>query len=308
VTESLARGAQAGLRIQRRWDPSVPLSRAGGAGRISTGARAAEIVTGASAPTTGSGPGETGTDVAFQTALGGLFFLVNVGLRLGLYGDFTTPSEPGISLDLWDFVELLGRGLLDRRLLDRRSRSDPVWDLLAGLSRRRGGPPGAGFEPPVDWRTPAGWLAPFDPSGRWIWSARRGRLRVEHPEGFVVLDVRRENQGSRESIDRELSTAGIRDVPLAPGRVTSLPGQALLRWVAILAGYVRARISLALGVPPVEAADLLLRRPARILVTPTHVDVAMSLAAHPIEIRLAGLDIEPGWIPAAGRFLSFHFD
>jgi len=35
--------------------------------------------------------------------------------------------------------------------------------------------------------------------------------------------------------------------------------------------------------------------------------VRLSLTELPLEIRLAGLDRDPGWIPAAGRFLAFHF-
>jgi hypothetical protein len=43
-------------------------------------------------------------------------------------------------------------------------------------------------------------------------------------------------------------------------------------------------------------------------VTATHVDVMLSLADLPIAIRFAGLDRNPGWIPAAGRYLAFHFE
>jgi hypothetical protein len=31
------------------------------------------------------------------------------------------------------------------------------------------------------------------------------------------------------------------------------------------------------------------------------------LATLPIELRIAGLDRDPGWIPSAGRSISFHF-
>ena len=39
-----------------------------------------------------------------------------------------------------------------------------------------------------------------------------------------------------------------------------------------------------------------------------HVDVYYSLQTYPTEIRLAGLDRDPGWIPAAGRYVAYHFD
>jgi hypothetical protein len=35
--------------------------------------------------------------------------------------------------------------------------------------------------------------------------------------------------------------------------------------------------------------------------------INFALAELPIEIRIAGLDRDPGWVPAAGRFIAFHF-
>jgi hypothetical protein len=57
-----------------------------------------------------------------------------------------------------------------------------------------------------------------------------------------------------------------------------------------------------------ENPDFLIRRFARITVSPAHLDVHFSLAAHPIEVRMAGLDRDPGWMPAAARHVSFHFE
>jgi hypothetical protein len=45
-----------------------------------------------------------------------------------------------------------------------------------------------------------------------------------------------------------------------------------------------------------------------VLVTDTRVDIVIQLAEHAIEVRLAGLDRDPGWIPAAGRDVRFHFE
>ncbi len=70
-----------------------------------------------------------------QTELGGLFYLLNLALALGLYGDFTAPLEPGIGLNPWELVELLGVRLLGRRP------DDPIWELLASLA---GDAPGTG--------------------------------------------------------------------------------------------------------------------------------------------------------------------
>jgi hypothetical protein len=73
--------------------------------------------------------------------------------------------------------------------------------------------------------------------------------------------------------------------------------------VARLAAYTRARLRVSAIEP-----EVLLRHRARVHVSPAHVDVVLSLAALPLEIRLAGLDRTSGFIPAAGRFLAFHFE
>ncbi|MGV9386420.1 hypothetical protein ACWDRB_62195 [Nonomuraea sp. NPDC003707] len=185
------------------------------------------------------------------TRLGGLFYLLNVGLYLSLYGDFTQPARPGIALDPWDFITLLGRELLDSPALQSPADSavespgssalesstaipgDSVWGLLARLAGRSGGEElGRGFTPP-------------------------GGLR---------------------------------------------------RWIAELAALVRARVGLALGWGPAEVAALLLVHRATVFATSARVDVALSLAELPIEVRMSGLDRDPGWLPAAGRTVAFHFD
>ncbi|HEU4882814.1 MAG TPA: hypothetical protein VFT45_11225, partial [Longimicrobium sp.] len=56
-----------------------------------------------------------------------------------------------------------------------------------------------------------------------------------------------------------------------------------------------------------EIPALLCRHPARLAVSASAVDVHLSLADLPLPVRVAGLDRDAGWIPAAGRSLSFHF-
>jgi hypothetical protein len=75
------------------------------------------------------------------------------------------------------------------------------------------------------------------------------------------------------------------------------------RLVADLARQIRRRLR-ADGV----AVDTLLRRAARVEVTDTRLDATFELAGHPIGIRLAGLDRDPGFVPAAGRTIAFHFE
>ncbi|HMC51023.1 MAG TPA: hypothetical protein VKH20_10305 [Solirubrobacterales bacterium] len=84
--------------------------------------------------------------------------------------------------------------------------------------------------------------------------------------------------------------------------LTSNPG--LREWLAGTVLQIRERLALA----GLEDPPRIVRRYGRVTTTPAHLDVYFSLAAHPIEIRLAGLDRNPGWIPAAGRHVAFHFD
>ncbi|HKV11210.1 MAG TPA: hypothetical protein VJ725_23920 [Thermoanaerobaculia bacterium] len=163
-------------------------------------------------------------DVAIASDFAGVFFLLNAGIALGLYSDFTSPVQTGIDLEIWDFLALTGGALADFG-------DDPIGPLLALLANRQEGePPGARFVPPE--------------------------------------------------------------------------GQTLPEWLAATVERLRERLALA----GIEDPSQVVRRFGRVTTTPAHLDVYFSLAAHPIEIRCAGLDRDPGWIPAAGRHVAFHFD
>ena len=235
-----------------------------------------------------------------ETELGGLFYLLNLALFLGLYGDFTRPREPGIALDPWDLVALLGEALVGDRP------DDPVWAALARLAGREAGePPGRGFRAPAAWRVPREWLEPFEAGGTWRWSAATGVLRLQHPAGFPAVAVPRGGAPAAVQLRRELRRLGS---PAAPkhAALPCEPAHPLDRWVARLAAYCDARLRQALGTG--DLAHVLLRRRARVFITPTHVDVVFQLAEHPLEIRFAGLDRTPGFIPATGRTVALHFE
>jgi hypothetical protein len=249
-----------------------------------------------------------------ETRFGGLFHLVNLALFLELYGDFTAPAAPGIALPLWDFVALLGR-----RMCGAGVESDAVWPLLARLAGRDSGQtPGADFRPPRAWRVDAAWLRAFPATEGWRWSVARAargqsRLQVVHPAKFLVLDVPLETGTEAEAqLARELEIYD--GAFVAPQARTASPFRLrgrtpLARWVERVHLYARARLQLALGASDARrAASLLCERHARVFVTATHVDIVMSLAGLPFEVRAAGLDRDPGWIPAAGRIVAFHFE
>src|SRR5580765_1332127 len=217
-----------------------------------------------------------------ETEYGGVFFLLSLSLYLYIYGDFTSPTEPELELNIWDFLALMARELTGGAI-----EKDRLWDELASLAGRpRSVRPGLGFDPPNEWRLPAEWLLPFsevyDPQPTFT----NGRMIATHPAGFTVIDVPAD--GNVQSTMEEFS-----------------PADRLHRWVSWMASYFRARLVRALGRE--DAVILLCTRPARVDLTLTHIDVTFSLDHHPIELRMAGLDRDLGWIPAAGRYLAFHF-
>jgi hypothetical protein len=241
-------------------------------------------------------------DPGTWTSLAGIFYLLNVGVFLGLYGDFTSPRDTGISLDPWDFAALIGR-----RLLRRGDPRDPVWNQLAELAGHDR--PGAGFRAPRCWRVPPAWLEPFEPArGPWRSTITGDRLRVLHPAGFVALDVFAADDPPGQ-LQRELARIGVtrRPRPLRTSQTTHT-ARGTARWLGWVADYVRARLRIALGTRTADAAvTTVLERPGAVHVSPTRVDVHFSLDDLPVAIRLAGLDRSPGWIPAGGRHLEFHF-
>jgi len=74
-----------------------------------------------------------------------------------------------------------------------------------------------------------------------------------------------------------------------------------------VAETVRGRLASVTGVPPRRVARLVLVRLAVVHVTAIDVDVVSDLADLPIEVRLACLDRDPGFVSSAGRRLRFHF-
>jgi hypothetical protein len=219
-----------------------------------------------------------------ETEYGGVFFLLSLALYLYIYGDFTSPAEPGLELNIWDFLALMAFELTDGDI-----EKDPLWAELAVLGGRpKSVRPGLGFDPPDEWRVPAEWLAAFAEGCGPQPALINGRMISMHPAGFTVIDVPPET-----------------DV-MGDARESSRTVNRLQRWVGWMAGYFRARLVRALGRE--DAVALLCQRPARLTLTLTHVDLTFALEHHPIELRMAGLDRDLGWIPAAGRYVAFHFE
>jgi hypothetical protein len=103
------------------------------------------------------------THTRVSTHFGGLFYLLNLAVYMGIYSDFTGPVPAGWALSPWDLLALLGRHWLAEPLL-----SDPLWPLLARLSGRQDEP---GQVPAGDhaiqestrwFSPPPGWLESLD--------------------------------------------------------------------------------------------------------------------------------------------------
>jgi hypothetical protein len=260
-------------------------------------------------PPTNSGEGLAGPAAEIvATEWGGVFYLVNVALALELYADFTTPLKIGLALPVWDFLALVGR-----RMIGPEFEADPLWAVLANLSGRdENDPPGQWFRPPEEWRILTTWLAAFGNHDNWRWSVAHGRLRLIHPQNFLVLDVTLGAKPAIRQMEDELRALGMfaEVTPrLDPNFGPVLSEETPERWLDWLVPYVQARLERALGVEhrhPLR--DLVFRHQAAIEITAARVDVRFPLAKHPIELRLAGLDRDPGWVPAGGRTLAFHYD
>jgi hypothetical protein len=221
---------------------------------------------------------EAGAQVA--TRFGGVFYLLNAALALGLYGDFTTPRTIGLALLPWEWLALVGRAWFGRDFT-----RDPVWELLAGLAGRRGhDEPGRDFIAPVEWTVDRSWLLPWSEGAVLRTQRTRTRRRVLHPAGFAVRDAPLERRGSGS------------------------PAQDRARWLARLREYLVARLALALAEPDTSRVPgMVCRHRAQVFVTDSRVQVHLSLTELPLPIRMAGLDRDPGWVPAAGRTIAFHF-
>jgi hypothetical protein len=244
-----------------------------------------------------------------RTEFGGVFYLLNAALALELYADFTTPRTQGLALSPWDLLALVGRAWFGTSFV-----RDPVWRVLAALAGRAGHDvPATAFDAPREWVLPDSWLIPWERPDVARVDATRLRLRVLHPVGFVLYDVARSatlppSTQARMLCDTSPQLRGVRLVPASPPRGRASRRSHTSRWLHWLLDYLRARLALALRADAsTDIPRIICAYPADIAITSTAVDVHLTLAELPLSIRIAGLDRNAGWIPAAGRSLNFHF-
>ena len=82
----------------------------------------------------------------------------------------------------------------------------------------------------------------------------------------------------------------------------------LHRWLVRTVPSLRHRLAQALDLKPRHVIHHLLAVSGRLYVTRTHVDLVAPLDQISLAVRCAGLDRDPGWLPAYGRVVLFHFE
>jgi hypothetical protein len=136
-------------------------------------------------------------------------------------------------------------------------------------------------------------------------------------DAIAELDGR-ERQAPIAASVRVTSSPRLPDAWPAParlprGRVRPLAFESppdLQRLLDLAIPYLRWRLLTALDLPVSRRAPLASRlfyRHGRLEWTATHVDLHMDMSGIDIAVRLAGLDANPGWVPALGRVVTFHF-
>ena len=243
-------------------------------------------------------------DVVIRSRYGGVFYLLNLGLYLGLYRDFSASSGEEIDLNIWDFV-----ALLSYEFLGEDFKEDAAWNMLAQLAGRGDEKDfGHDFSAPDEWRVSPEWLKTFPTNKKWFWSKSEDRLIVRHSENFCVIDV--PSDGSENQLENELKIyseyfSEIEEVT-AEEYLPKL--NAAQRWLKYLFEFAECRLLQALNLESRNDLNkVLFEKDATVAVSATHFEATFSLAELPLEVRFSGLDRNPGWIPAAGKYVEFHF-
>jgi len=253
-------------------------------------------------------------DEDVTTELGGILYLIHALQDMAVLDAF----DPGWGLaangGAWGALDLVARALLGSRFATLSG--DPMWNVLAQLSGRPMGrtrpfvktdaaTPGRASDP--SYRIPSFWLPDLDDSGdRRAWTLAGGRAWVWSEHGYLVSHYRsRTAHPKRERATRRAAAS----IPWMPPSV--LPAKCpprLGRWAAAVAPAIRRRLLLALGADRDDAIIDMLAVQGRLFVTPSHIDLVMKLDRVDLALRRAGLDRDPGWLPAYGRVVCFHFE
>lgn len=262
------------------------------------------------------------------TRLAGIFYLINVMQRLGLPACFDESWALGQQLSPWAALELLARGLLANA--DEAIAADPVWLALAQLDGRTepgrsgrlpGTPPGANFQGADQYELPPAWRSELDEHDVWVWGSKGNYYRLWSEKGFLLChQPLASGQQARAAAAAWMQQAKHHSRPiLTRGRFADTPLESgetplrhdlspdLNRWLACVLPFIRYWLSKAVAEPG-DPSSLFLMRDGRLHLSRSHVDIVMPLNSISLPIRLAGLDVDPGWLPDYGRVVQFHYE
>jgi hypothetical protein len=219
--------------------------------------------------------------IHFTSRYAGLLFLLNAFVALGLYPDFTAPGGRRLAPSpLW-LADAIGRARFGGRY-----RSDPLARWIAQRATAR--------PLPRRWRAGDDWLDGFRDGQAPRLCHRDGRTTLWHRAGFPLADA--PGHAGLQSRHRRGREAPVR---------SRLPRGPDARWIACLRLYLEARLRLATG----DRRGLgLLAVPGEIQADELDLTAIFRLDAHPIGLRIAGLDRDLGWQPAEGRSIRFRFE
>ena len=258
---------------------------------------------------------------AVPTELGGVLFLVNLLRALKLPELLETEFGVG-PVSGWDLLELLARSLLGHR--ERGLAGDGIWTVIAQLAGRSADDPiAAEFQPQPSYRIPSFWMDALRPQAAQVFGVRlrNTRLQLWHQQGFMLADCLGDRMFSHVAIQEECriyrqkdelpSLSSWREIlkpSLAGCGNAFVKSRALRRFLAFLLPYVRWRLCLALGLTNAYGLpEALLLRRGYLHTTRTHLDQTMNLNQATAQVRMAGLDADPGWMPRLGRVIKFSF-
>lgn len=110
-----------------------------------------------------------------------------------------------------------------------------------------------------------------------------------------------------------LAQALLPEVPLDPvwGLLAEVAGDSVpnvvrSQWLATTLAQVHGYLAERLEQP--DAISDYLLAPATLYLTRTHVDLVFSLDQIRLDVRMAGLDQDPGWVPELARAIAFHYE
>jgi hypothetical protein len=261
-------------------------------------------------------------ELAFETVYGGVLYLINLMINLGLPDCFESDWKLASRVGPSALLELLGRGLLETAGIN--CDDDALWLLLAKLDGRDPAvSPAVMMSDAKAYHLPIDWVAQLAESERpqsFRWAAAGGRLRVWSQSPYLLVDTQCPAKDARKCAELELDrfVAGSRKVlkraafssaPLAIYHDKHLT--VVERFLRYVIPYIQWRIGQALALEresqPKEIADLLYCR-ARIYLTSSHVDLVTDIDNISISARVAGLDKDPGWLPQFGKVVLFHYE